>query len=517
MKHQQGLVMNQVVEIARLHESGLNKSEIHRAINIARPTIDLYLKKFQELGLKYDDMKNMPWEILRKKIFPSQPSNKKKLQPKWDKVYEEMKRPNVTLFLLWSEFIALNQENECISYSRFCKYYNQYLGNKKITMRQSHQPGEKTFIDFAGTTIPITNRDTGEVTKAQIFISTLGFSNYTFAYALESQSLESFLFANSKSFKFFGGVPAISVPDNLKSAVHKACIYDPLINPVYQEFAIYYDTTVVPARARKPQDKAKVENAVLNVSRQILAALRDRTFYDLAELNIAIKEFLEKLNSRPQQNGRGSRKEVFEIEEKHFLKPLPIKDFEYVAWKKATVGIDYHVQLDKHHYSVPAKYAHQVVELRYNQAQLTVLKDGVIIAQHLRGISKSNFSTIKEHMPLSHQEYSRMTPAVICKEASKIGINTLELISKTFASRTIPETSSRQCLGVISLVKKFSIERIEIAAKILLTYGVTNNPYQKMKSILQREIDKKYIHQEQSSLNLLVLAHENIRGEKYYQ
>ena len=480
-KQQKGLVMRQVVEIARLYEGGLSKSEIHRSINISRPTVDLYLERFKELALSYESMKNMPWEILQKKLFPSKPSNKKKPQPDWEKILEEMKRPHMTLFLAWSEFKADSPNEECISYSRFCKYYNQYIQSTKVTMRQSHRPGEKIFLDFAGTTMPITDRDTGEITKAQIYVSALGFSNYTFVRAVKSQSLEEFLQANAKSFEYFGGVSEICVPDNLKAAVSKACIYDPVINPQYQEFAIHYGTAIVPARARKPQDKAKVENAVLNISRQILAPLRNQVFHSIGELNIAIKEQLEIFNSRPQQNGLGSRKAIFEAEEKHLLKPLPAKAFEFVNWKKATVGIDYHVQVDGHYYSVPYKYVSQVVEVRYSSTHLSVIKDGVLIAQHLRGLSKSRFSTLEEHMPQAHQEHLNATPEKIKEQAFKIGPNTFSLITQIFNSHKIPETASRRCLGIVKLARKFTAPRLESASKLLLSFDIKNVSYGKMK------------------------------------
>ena len=517
MEKQQGLVMRQVVEIARLHESGLNKSEINRSTKISRPTIDWYLERFQELDLKYDEMKNMPWEILRKKIFPSKPSNKKKLQPKWEDIYEEMKRPNMTLFLLYSEWIALNKDQDCIGYSRFCKYYSEFDKSKRITMKQFHRPGEKTFIDYAGTTMPITDRETGEITKAQIFVSTLGFSNFTFACAFKSQSLEEFLYANTKSFRYFGGVPDVSVCDNLKSAVTKASRYDPLLNPLYQEFAIHYDTTVVPARAYKPKDKAKVENAVLNVSRQILAPLRDQTFHSIGELNIAIAELLEAYNSKPQQSGIGSRETVFEAEEKHLLKPLPLKDFEFVNWKKAKVGFNYHVLLEGHSYSVPYKYVSQTVDVRYSSREVNIIKDDVVIAHHLRGINKGPYSTIEEHMPQAHLVHFKTNPERITENASRIGPNVFQLISQTFNSRKIPETASRQCLGITKLVKKYDIARIESAAKLLLSYGLGHNPYRKMKSILEKGIDEKYITLEQTNLNLSEVATEYTRGEDYFR
>jgi transposase len=517
MKNDKGLVMRQVVEIARLHESGLNKSEIHRSINISRPTIDWYLEKFQELDLKYDDMKNMPWKILRKKIFPAQPSNKKKFQPKWNEIYEEMKRPNMTLSLLYSEWIALNKDRECIGYSRFCKYYSEFDKSKRITMKQFHRPGEKAFIDYAGTTMPITDRDTGEITKAQIFVSTLGFSNFTFACAFKSQSIEEFLYANTKSFRYFSGVPAVSVSDNLKSAVKKPSLYDPLLNPLYQEFAIHYDTTVVPARTYRPKDKAKVENAVLNVSRQILAPLRDRTFHSIGELNIAIAELVETYNSKPQQSGIGSRRTVFEAEEKHLLRPLPQQDFQFVNWKKAKVGFNYHVVLEGHSYSVPYEYVSKEVDVRYSSREVNITKDDVLIAHHLRGVNKGTYSTMEEHMPQAHLVHFKTNPERIKEAASKIGPNVFELISRTFDSHRIPEVASRQCLGITRLPKKFKVTRIEAAAKLLLSYSLGLNPYHKMKSILDKGIDEKYINQEQANLDISVVAHENIRGETYFQ
>lgn len=514
-KKKQGLVMRQVVEIARLQELGLSKSEIHRSTNISRPTIDLYLEKFQQLNLHYADIKNMPWEVLNRKLFLTKSSNKNKLQPDWEQVYEEMKKDNMTLFLVWSEFIANNKEKECVSYSRFCKYYNKYCNSKKLTMRQFHKPGEKAFIDYCGTTMQIIDPRTGEQSAAQIFVSSLGFSNYTYVCATKSQSTEEFLYANVQSFKYFGGVPKILVPDNLKAAVIKACRYDPLINPAYQDFATYYQTTVVPARARKPKDKAKVENSVLNVSRKILAPLRNEVFHSIGELNIAIRKQLEEFNSRFFQKREGSRKSVFETEEKHLLTPLPSSDFEFANWKKAKVGFDYHIELEGHYYSVPYNYVSREVEVRYSGRLVTVIKDHTIIAEHLRSYDKGKFTVLEEHMPRAHREQFKSSPETIKWHAAKIGPKTSSLITKVFEQHNIPETACRKCLGITKLSGKFEVNRVEIAAGLLLDCGIGSNPYQKMKQILEREIDLKYGNQKEATVQFSL--HENVRGETYYQ
>jgi transposase len=290
-----------------------------------------------------------------------------------------------------------------------------------------------------------------------------------------------------------------------------------LLNPAYQEFAIHYDTAIVPARPWQPKDKGKVENSVRNVSQQILAALRDRTFHSVGELNIAIAELLELYNAKLHQNGAGSRRAIFEAEEKHLLKPVPVKDFEFVNWKKATVGFNYHVVLDGHSYSVPYQHAAKKVEIRYSGREVNIIKDGVIIAHHLVGVSKGTYHTIETHMPIAHLVQFRTNPEWIQKEASKIGPNVYQLVSQTFSSRKLPETASRQCLGIIRLTKQFGVVRVETAAQILCSYGLGNNPYRKIKSLLEKGIDQKCISQEQISLDLSVVAHENIRGETYYQ
>lgn len=318
-------------------------------------------------------------------------------------LFNELKKPRVTLQLLWYEYKQVNPDG--YQYSQFCHLYRQWVKKLDVTLRQEHRAGEKLFLDYAGQTVPIIDPETGEIHQAQIFIAALGASNYTFSEATMSQDLASWIRSHVHAFEFFGGVPQILVPDNLKSAVTNPCRYEPEINPTYQDLAEHYGTTVIPARPGKPRDKAKVESAVLVAERWILAALRNHTFFSLQELNKAIREKLSELNNRRFQKLNSTRKTLYETIDKPALKPLPAQPYEYADWKKARVNIDYHIEVDHHYYSVPYQLVREQVDVRLTSTTLEVLFKNRRVAAHKRDYVPGGFTTLKEHMPKSHQRY----------------------------------------------------------------------------------------------------------------
>jgi transposase len=504
-----------IKEIARLKELSRDQGTIAELVGINRKTVGSYIRKLKDLNLDYQKLKDLEPRAIHKILFPQlEKSNQAKKQPDWNYIYQEKQKKNVTLQQLWYEFIDDNPDG--ISYSRFTKYFSEYCKKLNPSMRQHHIYGEKCFLDFAGHTIPIVNKETGEVKKAQIFVATLGASNYTYARASLSQTIEDWIYCNQKAFEFFGGVTKITVPDNLKAAVVKADRYEPQINKSYQEFAVHYGTAIIPTRSRKPKDKAKVEVAVQVVERWILAALRNHTFFSLAELNQEIFKLLEILNSKQMKTFKASRKELFEKYEKEKLKALPKEEFEFSEWKKAKVHTDYHVELEGHYYSVPCHHRSSEVEISFNSKLVAVIKNGSVIARHQRSYDRGKHSTIKEHMPKNHQEYGDWTPERIISWAKSTGSYTEKLVKEIIESKQHPAQGFRVCMGVINLTKRYEKSRIEKAAARLLSFGIGERPLQSIKSILVKNLEQEALPEEFSSNQMSLDLHENIRGAEYY-
>jgi len=499
-----------IKEILRLKEAGQNNSEIHRITGADRKTIISYLNKFQDLNLDYAAVKKLESSRIRNLLFPEkEKSNKPKVQPDWKYIYQESQRKNVTLQLLWYEFKEANPDG--ISYSRFTEYFKQYRKSLDVSMVQIHKLGEKCFVDFTGLTVPIVNQSTGEVFNAEIFASALGGSSYSFAYAVADQSISNWIRAHVKMFEFYGGVTEIIVPDNLKSGINKACRYDPIINKSYQDMVEYYGLTVLPARARKPQDKSKAEIAV-QVIQRALAAFRDHTFFSLHELNQVLEKIVKEINEKPFQKLPGSRTSVFEEEKKH-LNPLPKESYELTEWKIATVHKDYHIQFDSHFYSVPSEYISKQIEVCASHDLVKIFYDNKSIAVHKRNYQKWQYTTNKEHRPTKHQKYLEWTPERIKAWAEKeIGSNTGKVISLLLNSKPNPEITYRKCLGIIRLSKNFEKDRVENASKILLEAGIGTNPCQSLQQILKKNLDKVMQVEEVASS----FEHENIRGKESF-
>ena len=352
-----GVSMRKIREILRLALSGeLTQRKIARSCGVSRPSVSEYLRRAMELKIDAGELEKRSDEELECLLKPENgaKSGGSRPEPDWRKVYEELKKKSVTLQLLWEEYKEAHPEG--YQRSQFCEYFSRWKKKLDVSLRQTHRAGEKMFVDYAGQTVPVIEPETGKVRQAEIFVAVLGASNYTFSEAAWDQSLESWIGSHIHAFEYFEGVPEIVVPDNLKAGVSKACRYEPDLNPTYHEMAVHYGTAVIPARVVKPKDKAKVEVGVQIVERWILAALRNRTFFSLAELNQAISELLEKLNTRPFKKLEGSRKSWFETMERGVLKALPAARYVLTKWKKAKAGIDYHVEFEGHYYSIPHEF-----------------------------------------------------------------------------------------------------------------------------------------------------------------
>ena len=380
-------------------------------------------------------------------------------------------------------------------------------------MRQEHRAGEKVFIDYSDG-LSIIDPATGELILTQLFLAVWGTSNYTYAEATLSQTMPDWIGSHGQAFQYFGCVPRVLVPDNLKSGVNDACFYEPELNPTYTNMAEHYGCAVLPTRPRKPKDKAKVEVGVLIAQRWILAVLRQRTFYSLAELNAAIRQCLERLNTRPLRQAKKSRRELFEAIDRPNALPLPPRPYEYAEWCKARVNIDYHIEVDSHYYSVPFQLLHESLDIRLTATMVEVFRKGERVAAHARSYVKGGYATLPEHMPPSHRYYAEWNPARFIQWARKTGQATAQLVEQILTTRLYPEQGYRACLGIIRLEKHYEPARVEAAAKRALKFNTCS--YRSMKSILSTGLDQQHDNGEQPELPGL-LPHQNIRGQEYYQ
>ena len=429
---------------------------VGQILKISKSTVGTYLVR-AAMGrvTTLEQLDSFNDEELRKIIFPDGYVNEKESLVDFSKVHRELKRKNVTLMLLWEEETDKNVR----SYSHYCRLYRKWKKASKISMRQVHKAGEKGFIDYAGTTVPVIDGQTGIRKDAQIFLMSLGASHYTHIEATLSQGSRDFLRSHINAFEFFGGVPEILVPDNLKSAVTMASKYEPVINRSYRALSKYYGTVVIPARVRKPKDKAIVENEVLHTSRWILARIRDLQFFSLDALNDKLWELLEEYNNKKLTGLEESRKSLFEDLEKPALLPLPQQRYEVALWKKVKANIDYHVELEGCYYSIPYKYRGMELVVRYTEFTVEIFHSHRRIAVHQRHYKKRYTSTIKEHMPSWHQAYSQWSPSRILNWAQTMGGSCREICKRILDSREHPEQGYRSCIGIIHLEKKYSKER----------------------------------------------------------
>ncbi len=512
-QHRQGqeLSMRNIREVLRLRMTcGSSAREIARSLRISHPTAQKYLATARKAELTWEQIKSMDDEQLNQMVRGgAKPLEPSRPLPDYAVVHQELKKKSVTINLLWQEYKAVHPDG--YQETQFRRYYYQFARTLQVSMRQRHKAGESLFVDYAGPTVPIYDRDTSKISQAQIFVSVLGASNYTFAEATVDQGMASWIGSHVRAFEYFGGVPEKVVPDNLKSGVKDPCRYEPDINPTYADMIAHYGTVVLPARVRKPKDKAKVENAVLIVERWILAALRNRKFFSIAELNEAIKELLVKLNQRRFKKLDGSRESVFLTLEKPALRPLPERPYEFARWKKARVNMDYHIEIEGHYYSAPYGLAHQEVDVRYTARTVEIFHHSRRIASHAKDNRRGCHSTIREHMPKNHQEFLEWTPTRIVERARAIGPRTAELVEYVLNNRDFPQQGYRTCLGIIRLAKEYTKERLEAANDRALK--IRSCSYRSVHSILENGLDRQPL---MPSTPVIAVDHENIRGGNYF-
>ena len=505
--------MRKIREVFRLKfDCDISNRQIAKSCNIARSTVGEYLFRFQQAALSWplpQDIDDNQLEQLLYPQLPALPAHERPL-PDWSYIHQQLRQKSVTLMLLWQEYKEIHPQG--YQYSQFCHRYRQWAAKIDPVMRQEHRAGEKLFVDYAGQTIPVYDLHTNQMREAQIFVAVLGASNYTYAEATWTQSLPDWIASHGRAFAFFGGVPKLVVPDNLKSAVSKASFYDPDINPTYLDLVNHYGTVVIPARVRRPKDKAKVETGVQIVERWILARLRNRQFFSLRQLNQAIAQLLADLNNKPFQKLPGSRKSAFESMDRPALNPLPAQAYQFAEWKKATVNVDYHIEVDRHYYSVPHTLITKKIDVRITNNTIECFYKSKRVASHIRSYHKGRHSTVKEHMPRSHQKWAEWTPQRFIRWAAKIGPHTQSLIENVLNSRAHPQQGFRSCLGILRLAKSYGNDRLEAACRRAVDIGGTS--YRSVQSILKHNLDQKPLSDQSSKSP--PIEHINIRGARYY-
>ena len=505
--------MRKIREVLRLRlEAGLSIRQISASTKTSVGAIQKLLARADALNLNWPLPEDLDDGRLAALFYPgADPTTSTRYQvPDWATVHQELKRKGMTKQLLWEEYTA-QYPNRCYSYSQYCDRYRQWLKQQKRSMRQTHKAGEKCFVDYCGPTVPIINPQTREVRTAQVFVAVLGASNYTYAEATWSQSLRDWLSSHVRTFEFFGGIPEMVVPDNLRSGVSKACRYDPELNPSYQQLAEHYQVAILPARPYKPKDKSKAEVGVQIVENWILARLRHHTFFTLAEANQCIRSLLEELNSRPFRRLPGNRQTAFETLDQPALRPLPKQPYEYVEIRRCRVNIDYHIEFDQHHYSVPHQYVGEQVEVQASDHLVQVHFRQRQVASHPRR-HRPGTTTEAGHMPARHRKQQQWTPGRLKNWARDIGPDTLTWVSDRLAEREHPEQAYRVCLGLLSLTREYPNQRLNAGCRIANREGL--NRLKHIKAILRSNRDKL---PEQLPLNAeLPQHHENIRGPKSF-
>jgi transposase len=459
-------------------------------------------------GLRPEDLDDAALEAL---LYPAPKPGQQRFPLDLSWAHRELQKPGVTLQLLWVEYIQDHPNG--YRYSRFCDLYQRYKKTLNPTMRQTHRVGEKIFVDFSGKRPGIVDPKTGEVREVELFVGVLGASNLTYAEAVLSQDLANWIGAHTRMFAYFGGCSEILVPDNLKSGIQDACRYEAGVNRTYEEMAEHYGAVVIPARVAKPKDKAKVEVAVQIAQRWILARLRNRTFFSLAELNQAIRELLVDFNNRPMQKLGVSRRALFEEIERAALGPLPTAAYEIGRWKTCRVNIDYHVEVEHNYYSVPFKLLRKEIEARYTGSTVEIFYNNRRITSHIRLFGRGRASTHPEHMPSSHRAHAEWTPSRIISWAEKTGKATGQLVTDILESKPHPEQGYRACLGVLRLGKKYGRDRLEAACKRALHLGAAS--YRTVKNILASGADRRPLENPEDSARETP-EHGNIRGAHYY-
>lgn len=512
------LAMHQLRELLRLRYSAqLSQHQIARALRLSVGVVNKYLQAAERTHLTWPLPDTLSETALRQQLFPdpNTPAPQTKVLPDFAAIHQELKRKGMTRLLLWEEYREQHPDQH-YGYTQFCVLYRTWQQQLRVTLRQTHRAGEKLFVDYTGPTLDIIDRETGEVRSANIFVAVLGASNYTYVDATWTQTLPDWIASHVRAFEFFGGVPEIVVPDNLKSGVQKACRYEPLLNRTYQEMLAHYGTLALPARPYKPRDKAKVEVGVQVVERWLLARLRKRQFFTLEELNDALRELLTFLNDKPFKKLPGSRRSQFAALDQAALQALPDDRYQFAEWKKVRVHLDSHIEVVGHYYSVPCQLLRQELDVRLTSFTVEVYHQQQRVAVHPRSERRGGHTTLAAHLPSPHRAQREWSPERFLHWAREIGPATGDLVRQLLSSRPHPEMAYRSCLGLLSLARRFSPTRLEHACQRALALGVVT--LRSTRSILEKGLDAQPLPDASHNAALTAFpTHENVRGAAYYQ
>jgi transposase len=505
------LPMRKIRDVLRLSAAGMSKRMIAAALGVSATAAGECIRRARRAGLTWPLLDELTDEALERRLFPLPAVAAKdgRPQPECSTIHRELRRPGVTLQLLWEEYRAVHPDG--YGYSHYCEIYGIWKARLTPTMRQSHVAGERMFVDYAGATLAVMDGSTGEVMTAQLFVAVLGASSLTYAEATWTQGLCDWIGSHTRAFSFMGGVSATVVCDNLRSGITRACFYEPAVNRTYAEMAAHYSTAILPARPYRPRDKAKVEVGVQVATRFITAKLRNQQFFSLTALNAAIAGLVTQINDRMSRHLGASRRALFEELERSALKPLPAEPYVFAEWKQCRVGLDYHVEIEKHYYSVPHQLLRETVWARITARTIEVLHRGQRVAAHVRSSSDRKHTTVREHMPSSHRRYADWTPERLRRHAGEIGRHTATLVEIILQERTHPEQGFRACVGILRLAKSYGRERLEAACCRALEIGARS--YSSVNSILKNNLDRQ---RPATPADGPAITHDNIRGPTYF-
>lgn len=507
------LPMRKIKDVLRLHAAGLSARQIAVSVGVGRSTVAEYLRRAEVARLGWPLPDGLCEEGLERQLFPPVPAPTERLfaEPDWAALHRELKRPGVTLSLLWEEYRGTHPDDG-YGYSAFCEHYRRWAGRLPAAMRQRHVAGERMFVDYSGKRMTVIDPATGAARQVELFIAVLGASNMTYAEASWSQTLPDWIGAHGRAFAFFGAVPRLVVPDNLKSAVVRACFHEPEINRSYSDMAAHYGTAILPARPYKPKDKAKGEVAVQIAQRWILARLRNRTFFSLEELNAAIREELGRLNARMSRHLGASRQQLFEMLDKPAMRPLPPTPHVHADWREVSVGPDYHVRIEGHVYSVPHELIRQRLWARLTATTVEIFRGGRRVASHRRAApGDTGATTVNAHMPASHRRYAELSAATLREQAGRVGPSTALLIDVILRDRPHPEHGFRACIGIIGLARSYGGDRLEAACERAL--HINARTLTSVRSILTNRLDGR---QPAATPEAPPITHNNIRGPRAF-
>lgn len=506
--------MRQLREILRLRlHADLSMRQIKSSLRISLGAVQKVTSKAKAQNLNWEAVDKLDDQQLARLFYPAADTRTTGdfELPDWVEIHRELRRKGVTKHLLWEEYTQ-QYPNRSYSYPQYCFLYQDWVKKQKRSMRQIHKAGDKLFVDYAGQTVSIVNGDTGEIRQAQIFVAVLGASNYTYCEATWTQSLPDWLGSHARTFTHLGGVPRLIVPDNLRSGVSRACRYDPDINPSYQQLSAHYGVAIMPARPRKPKDKAKAEVGVQIIERWILARLRHYTFFSLAEINTCIKALLIDVNNRSFKQLKGTRQQWFESLDKPALAPLPKQAYQYTDIKTVKVNIDYHVQYGQHLYSVPHHLVGEKVELHAKDKLIELYFHKQRICSHVRKYYPG-MTTVAEHMPVRHEKQHQWSAGRLMNWAKDLGDEVLIWVKGQLKRKQHEQQAYRVCLGILNLSKRYPASRINNACAIANQHHLYR--LKQIKSILESNQDQ-LLDESKEQLTLLPQAHENIRGPQSF-